>query len=555
MVTHNYDQAENYVTRKVRIHDGEVVSDVCVEKDAVGSQNVVQASKQSIVTQNAMGEWGATFLRQCKLAAFFAKRNCRTLPGKSILFTVFLTVVAIVSFLFLGELFMNEDDIFTKQYSQKGFYHMDDTRLVVKKADGTAINRDDLERIAKVKYVDAVDSCDFAQDINYYIIENRDYEYIYGTQRRGKKVTQTKKLSLLNEEHFMMSTDSISEADLRGGKLPQARNEIVLYSEDDSVIGQELLCYFTASNIWDSGEIYQTNLVVTGILAEETQQVYFTQEMCRMLSMHMDSGVYRLYYEYDFSKKDYERKPEVVPVIADDLTGNNVRVSYKFENPVMGTVLFHFQDRDSEGNLSRDSVEAEVNVLPVNHQSTCDFMEVSKEFFDTYYAKDNYQAAVYMTSYAKTDEVIKALADKGYVAMSTYRTSVTDYMENLVYERLLIIGISVGVLAALLFTEVLILKSLMKIRRKDFHVLKFIGMEMQVIKKISYIEMGIYCIVALFLSVVMMWALRLAGVEFLCKMMWYYDLRAYITFVLYNLVLAMLTVAAFNRLLKGRLMT
>ena len=30
MVTHNYEQAEPYVTRKIRLHDGEVVADVRV---------------------------------------------------------------------------------------------------------------------------------------------------------------------------------------------------------------------------------------------------------------------------------------------------------------------------------------------------------------------------------------------------------------------------------------------------------------------------------------------------------------------------------------------
>lgn len=559
MVTHNYDQAERYVTRKIRIHDGEVVSDILVRKDEVDTEKAGQTEQNTQengaaeTAERTEADGGRRNVKKVSLACFFAVRNCKTLPGRAILFTAFFVMVCMVSFLFIGQLLMNGEDIFTKQYSQKGFYHMDDTRLVVKKEDGSAFAKEDIDRMGAVKYVATVDTCDFAQDINFYIEEGRDYEYIYGTQRRGKKVTQTQKLSLLNEDHFMMSTDCITQEDLVSGRLPEARNEIVLYAEEASLIGQELLCYFTAGNIWDSGEYYQTKLVVTGILAEETEQVYFTGELCRMLSMHMDSGVYRLYYEYDFSKKDYERKPEVIPVIADDLTGNNVRVSHKFENPVVGTVLFHFQDRDMEGNLSEESLEVEVNVLAETNQSTCDFMEMSEEFFDTYYAKESYQASVYITSYAKTDEVIGALADRGYVAMSTYRTSVTDYLDTLVYERLLLIGISVGVLVALLFAEVLILRSLMKIRMKDYHVLKFIGMEMQVIKKIGYFELAIYCVAAMVITVAVMWGLRLAQIGFLCDMMWYYDLGAYVIFILYNLILAVLTVTAFNHLLKGRL--
>ena len=551
MVTHNYDQAESYVTRKIRIHDGEVISDVKSGRGEGATEADVAEENKVVVDRRQANTKGRGFAGQLKLASYFARRNVTTLPGRSILFTVFLFMVGVVSFLFIGELFMNKDDIFTKEYSQKGFYHMDDTRLVVKKTDGSAFTQADIDRIADVRNVTVVDSCDFANDINYYLIENRDYEYLYGNRRKGEE--KTKVVSFLNEEHFMRSVDCINEEALAEGRLPEARNEIVLYSEDSFLIGQKLLCYFTANNIWDSGEYYQTELVITGLLREETEQVYFTKELCSMLSMHVDSGVYRLYYAYDFSKQDYELKPEVIPVVADDLSGNTVLISHRFENPVAGPVLFHFNDKDLEGNLSEESVEVEVNVLAEVNQSTCDFMEVSKEFYDTYYDKESYQASVYITSYAKTDRVIRDLADKGYEAISIYRTSVTDYVDALVYERLTLIAISAGVLIALFLAEILILKSLMKIRMKDYYVLKFIGMKMQALKKISYFELAICCAVAVVLTIVTMWILRFIGVSFICEMMWYYHLGAYVTFILYNFLLAAFTAAAFNHLLKGRL--
>ncbi len=544
MVTHNYDQTEKYVTRKIRIHDGEVISDV-----AVNANEPCEEKETAVVKKNEKGGLGW----QCKLALYFAGRNVRTLPGRTLLFTIFLLAISLVSFVFIGELYMNADDIFTKSYSQKGFYHEDETRLVVKKADGSAITQEDVAKMAAVKNVVTVDSCDFANDINFYIKEDRDYEYLYGRWRRGQDREPSKTVSFLNEEHFVMSTDCISESDLAAGRMPQSRTEIVMYSADESIIGTDILCYFTAANIWDTNEYYQTNLTVVGLLKEETEQVYFTREMCQMLSMDMDSGVYRLYYAYNFSKGDYEQKPRVVPIISDDLTGNEVRISKKFDNPVQGEVLFRFQDWNENGELSEEYVEQNVNVLRETHESTSDFLEVSEEFYYTYYNKDSYQASVYITSYAKTVQVIEALHKLGYEAMSTYQVSATDYIEPLVYERLTIIGISAGGLLALLLAQVLILRSLMKIKIKDYFVLKFIGMKMQVIKKISYFEIYIYCGIAVALTILIMWGLRLAGVGIICDMMWYYEIGEYLVFSLYNFVLATLTVASFNHLLKGRL--
>ncbi|MBQ7942503.1 MAG: ATP-binding cassette domain-containing protein [Lachnospiraceae bacterium] len=557
MVTHNFEQAQDYVTRKIRIHDGELISDVQMNQEAVGEVTSASGDVQVVTTgtvdANISGfkGWFERFRKQSKLALFFARKNCLTLPGRSLLFTMFLLVVSVVSFLFIGQLYMNADDIFTKEYSQKGFYKANATRLVVKKEDGTTFTDEDLQAVSDVNNVLVVDSCDFANDINYYIEEDRDYEYLYGRRIRGEG--ESKVVSFLNESHFLMSTDCIDESDLTAGRLPETRNEIVLYAEDSSVIGEERLCYFTAANIWDVSEYYQTNLVVTGILKNPTEQVYFSKEFCNMLSMNMDSGVYRLYYNYDYTKEDYKQKPEVVPVVADDLKGNLVRVSHKFEVPTVGYVTFHFQDRDEEGNLEEEAIELDVRVLPETNSSTTDFMEVSEEFFYTYYSKEVKQISVYITSYAKTDEVIKALADKGYLAMSTYRTSVTEYVESLVSERLIIIAISAGVLVVLAFAQILILRSLMKIRIKDFFVLKFIGMKLQVIKKISYFEFGIYSGIAMVITVIAMWVLRYSGVDMIRDMMWYYEFGAYAFFVLYNLVLSALTVAAFNHLLKGRL--
>lgn len=120
-------------------------------------------------------------------------------------------------------------------------------------------------------------------------------------------------------------------------------------------------------------------------------------------------------------------------------------------------------------------------------------------------------------------------------------------------ERLIIIGIAVFGLIALLVAELLILRSLMKIRMKDYFVLKFIGVKMPIIRKISYYEISSYCLAAMVFTVCLMWILRIAGIPIVQDIMWYYDGVTYTAFVLYNLLLSVLTVAFFNRLLKGRL--
>ncbi len=546
MVTHNFEQAAPFVTRKIRIHDGELILDVPMNQDA-----------ENKVSKNAGTEDSPSLLKKGrgnhhKTALHFALKNAKSQFGRAALFTIFLLVIAVASFLLWGELFMHEDDIFTKRYSQQAFYKQDDTRLVVKKTDGSEITEADLKEILSLSNVAEIDPCDYANDINYYIEPEVDYTYLYNWRWPGSK-GEEKTLELLQDTKFMRSDYMLTEDDLAYGRLPENRNEVVLYAENDSMLNKKKICYFTAANFWDNNQYYAANMKIVGILKEETTQVYFSQELCDMLSMHVDSGVYRLYYAYDYSMQDYRQKPEWIPIVADDLKGNNMRISTKFEEPVYGEVLFHFQGYDEEGNLSEDYTEEMITVLEKNHSSTGDFIEVSREFYDRYYTVKRTQASVYITNYAKTDVVMQQLEKMGYDVISTFRVGTTEYDVNLVYDRLKLMGICVGGLLVLLIAEILILRSLMKIRIKDFFVLKNMGMKMQIIKKISYYEIGFYCVLSVLITMIAMWALRVANISFICDMMWYYDLRAYLIFIFYNLFLSVLTVAAFNHLLKGRL--
>lgn len=558
MVTHNYDQAEAYVTRKIRLHDGNVISDVQVNQEKAEPEHEREGAEP--VKMDLAGKERSRkeeFLWQNQVAAYFARMNRKTQWGRAFLFIIFLFVVSTVSFLFIGELFLHADDTMTKEYSSSVFAKKDPTRLVVKREDGKEMTDKDIEKLKDVSNVVSVDSCEYANDINYYIEKNKDYKYIFGRQTDGMETKEIKTVSFLDESHFMMSTDCISEEDLAKGRMPKERNEIVLYSEDEGVLGSDILCYFTSSNIWGGNEHYGKYLTVVGLLKKETEQVYFTREICQMLSLHMDYGEYRLYFNYDKNYGDYRRKDEYIPVIAENLAEGDVRISDKVSDAgPKGRVLFHFDAYDNNGLITGESKEQDVDVLIGEpHEFSMSFLEVSEEFFYTYYPKEKRsgQAAVYMTSYAKTDSVIRKLKRMGYMAESTYRVGVTDYVEELVNERLIILGISLSGLLAILLAQVLILRSLMKIRVKDYFVLKFIGMRMNVIRKISYFEIAAYSIAAMFLTVVVMWILRFAGIAILREMMWYYSFGAYFVFVIYNLMVSGLTVASFNRLLKGRL--
>lgn len=569
MVTHNYPQAAPYVTRKIRLHEGIIVSDITenqpgsITEPGPAAQKDTDIQKDEEYSEIPFREKLSNHIKQSrehnKLAMWFSHLNIKTQPGRAIMFTSFLLIISMVSFLLIGELHLQSDDIFTREYSQAAFRRKAPERIVAAHTDDSEITEEDLEEIRKIPYVRTADSCSYANDINFYIKKGKDYKFIYG-QRGITGFGQTtseseggKLVSFLDTSHFMMSDDIITENDLSAGNLPQSRNEIVLYSENKNIIGTSTSCYFTAANIWDTNEYYQKDLKISGILKEETEQVYFSKELCNMLSSNINSGEFLICSIYSDILKDYKQKVPLVPVINDELSGNDMLLSNEVFRKYGGNI-FQYRDYVPDSKTKEILHTEEINPSEkIPNTSSSYFLETSEEFYYKYNTNSSNQVSIYISSYAKTSQVIKKLEKKNYKAISTYRVSVGDYIEDLVNERLVIIGICALGLVILLAAGILILRSLLKIRIKDYYVLKFIGMKLNAIHKTCYHETCLYSIFAMAVTLIVMFITRMCNIKIISEIIWYYTFGAYLQFFLYNFLLAALSARAFNRILKGRL--
>ena len=388
----------------------------------------------------------------------------------------------------------------------------------------------------------------------------------------------------------MKSASCLTEKDLAEGRLPEKRNEIVLYSTDKKLLDTEQECYFSADNIWEPGETYHTKVKVVGLLKEKTDQIYFDYRLCQMITCGLDGLEFGLDYFWHSRYNKYLGYMKFYPVIADDLSGKEIRISGNYmipgtgsqELPVelrkafAGDSLLHVYVENDMGQATEQTNEFRSEDDEVSYQSKmgvleevegivvtadtdsfsdqgADIVEMSSELFYRIYDKGTIQASAYISNYGKTDYVINKLMKMGYDSVSTFRVGSTKYIEDKVYQRLEVIGISTLVLFALMILQVLLVRSILKIKIKDYDVLKFIGMRMQQMKRITYLEMGVHCIIAILLAWMIMVALYAGGVSFIVNMMQYYTLPTILLYVTYNILLMLLTVGFFHRLLKKRL--
>ncbi len=605
MVTHNYEQVEKYVTRKVRLHDGSLILDVSENMDTNQKSEVsenmdtdqksevsenMDTDQKSEVSENTdtdqksemsenvdnnektsdgkKSESNEERLRDRTIGRIFVRMNAVRQPEKIALFIGFFLAAAIVSFLFIGQLLMNADDIYTKKYSATSFARKDDKRISIRRKDQKFMTKKDIDQLTKMKHVVSVDQYDIVNDVNYYFEEGKDYRQEYGYNRMSTSneggLYDSQNVEYVKKDQYMRSSSCLKKSDLVKGSLPKKIDEVVLYDRGKYKVGDTITFFYTSDVLWSSTENYiQRKMKVSGLLKNKDKQVYFSPEICTMLQSTVTGG--KVFYEYAYNQQlgKYQGQATLWPIVGDIVKKDNeLCVSGAYEAAVYRAEDNDLTLLDQSGLLHIDQYDKDMkskDVKQIENVETgekingcgANFAEVSQNIYEKYYRTESRQASVYITSYAKMDHVLKALDKAGYEAVSTLRFGADEYDSDLVQERLRTIGIAVAILLVMMAAEILILRSIFKIQIKDQKILKFMGMSTKLIGKINYMEMRRYSITAIIVVAVVMNVVGIF-VPALRAMLYYYEWPGYLAYFMYNYVAAMVMVAAFNHLLKGK---
>ena len=581
MVTHNYEQVEKYVTRKVRLHDGSLILDVSENMDTDQKSEVSEntdTDQKSEMSENVdnnektsdgkKSESNEERLRDRTIGRIFVRMNAVRQPEKIALFMGFFLAAAIVSFLFIGQLLMNADDIYTKKYSATSFARKDDKRISIRRKDQKFMTKKDIDQLTKMKHVVSVDQYDIVNDVNYYFEEGKDYRQEYGYNRMSTSneggLYDSQNVEYVKKNQYMRSSSCLKKSDLAKGSLPKKIDEVVLYDRGKYKVGDTITFFYTSDVLWSSTENYiQRKMKVSGLLKNKDKQVYFSPEICTMLQSTVTGG--KVFYEYAYNQQlgKYQGQATLWPIVGDIVKKDNeLCVSGAYEAAVYRAEDNDLTLLDQSGLLHIDQYDKDMkskDVKQIENVETgekingcgANFAEVSQNIYEKYYRTESRQASVYITSYAKMDHVLKALDKAGYEAVSTLRFGADEYDSDLVQERLRTIGIAVAILLVMMAAEILILRSIFKIQIKDQKILKFMGMSTKLIGKINYMEMRRYSITAIIVVAVVMNVVGIF-VPALRAMLYYYEWPGYLAYFMYNYVAAMVMVAAFNHLLKGK---
>lgn len=491
VVSHNQGQIEPFITRKIRLHDGELISDEKIVETPV----IKPAEKEK------------TEIKAVRQVLNFSRLNLKSQPKRSFLMFMLVLVATLASFVFLANFKANIDDHKTKALSTNLFYNLDDTRMLVRKNDGAVIT-DDILNEAYVKDVKYVEKYDLITDMNYFRPTDYKMKYSGGIQQGGEndgQLIDNSSYLLKDYSHYMRSGCNLKESDLSAGRLPVGNFEMVVYSEDESVLGTEELVFFQNTRKWGVNFYYRYNMKIVGILKEKTDQAYFSEDICMM----MDLSEYDVSMEFYYFVREYGRTKQRA------LGFNNIAI-----DPNIGEYDISFDDGDlsvvngaysvNANNLSytinnkTTTITAKYNII--QYHTICeDVLGVSKEFFIEIYNhfKEKTQFAIFVSDYAYLDEVSSRLLDKEFDSLSCFKASVTGYNKDKVVMRYVNLGVSIFALILLNVLVIVIGFAIMKVKKNDYIIFKMIGMSNSLSRKINYIELLVYSLIS---SVIMITA-------------------------------------------------
>ncbi|HHX79633.1 MAG TPA: ATP-binding cassette domain-containing protein [Acholeplasmataceae bacterium] len=499
IVTHNYEQAESYVTRKIRLFDGEVVEDKEIRP--------FSPQKPHEKTLNPMSE--------LKKSAIVTLNNFFGQPRKSLL--MLLVSLATVAFVFLiyGSL-LNVGD-------GRGFYVRESfnaypERVIVVRKDGEPLTDVDYQRLSKLPKIKRIIKEDAALDFNFTLGQSGINNYLYfgGFPAFIEKFDQKKLI----------------------GRIPKEEGEILLctyvYEEYlNSVEGflEKDIEFYISLNYFSLRKNYK----LVGIYNNPEQAgkyVITEDELKNLYNYTRFSGDFTITIENseDFFIHNFYR------VFPDKkLTGNQVS---SFD-------LNDYVNRDEYTLKWKDRV-----LIPVECQKESDYriIYISPELFETIVPPEYPQYTLDLYKVSDAQSVLQSLYKEGYYGYSVHLSFNRQYqtIDDIIYKFFMRLILAFTLLVIYLLSY-LIYRAILNSKIHDYTILRIIGFQKTNIRQIIFLE-----ILTSFIFAYLFFVLVYQFIRLKYPIMDVYEFKDYLLVGIINFLLAVFITMRFIRYQKGK---
>ena len=472
IVTHNYEQVEPYVTRKIQMHDGRVVEDKQIAANRIKngeSEDAVKAKADVLSTGNMLG---------------LGLRNTFNIPAKFILLLIvflFLCSGAIASLTTTKDLQKNIANDGWSMY----FNDLSPERYIVTKKDKSPITDEDYNKLENTGFADKIERQDMFTDsyinmldglapeeeaYNLYFqiqiknIKNLDLELIEGSMPENPD-----EAVLVIEDEDSYIKDCVNSIMATEMKLENGRTGQNLSEKNVKVTGIAVTKEKIAKpGMWIEGRLYVSDSTFE-MAKNKMLEGYCSQELAfagKLLPTSQSAGPYYIRTS-EYVEKGHVYIPEDIAnltegyVIGKDFSINNK--SIYFEDTLNLKVSAVYTDKNYPYYFDEK-----------NFDNISGGVYINAEDYKALFSKGNYQSSVYIRDVRDKELAEKAFEDAGFTALNVNDAKMTSQGLTVVSKILYTLSMA-GTLLVLFFVCYFIIKLILKSRNTYFSIIRMLG--------------------------------------------------------------------------------
>ena len=536
LVTHEYEEAKDHVTRHIRLQDGRVVMDAAVREPVSTDAHkpAAAAPKKS-------------------LSGYVAALQLKSRPVWAAILALFFTLTAFAVFAFLGTFIIALDDTDTRIYDDSAFLNGDRNRIVVTTVGQKPLTQTDYETILNTEFVQSLERNGYVSDVQYSYREGVDHTIVYTGYEAGNPEAPSymvkTSVNIHKDSPYVQTVPVYSgdETFLKQGALPASFYQVVAHSADGFAIGERITVYFTDRKFWGENNIYlELEFTVVGI-TDYGSGLYFSDDVGRFCQQIAKAGkdfcvfipqdtenlqVPEAYAGADLILKDNECIPSsaIVTPKMDKMDSVTLSVPLMFANinlkgtdtdPLLMGNQITLQTQvvqltDEEGNVTLHPF------YPHGHKWITRLVIVSANTFNamTWNAASE-QVSITIEDYAYTDRVLDALNAKGYIAVSPFRLGATQQDEEKAQQREQTLTVCLLALLAVTVLQLVLLRALFAIQTESYQMLRNIGLVSKDAKKSILWQVLVFTLVGQIAGGAGIWICGTSGIQRIANILKY----------------------------------
>lgn len=508
VVTHNYDEVLPYATRKIKMHDGEVVEDKKLKKP---EQNIASSSGKSVAM---------SVPKMLK----FAFRNLFATPKKLVFSIIVQTIVMfLIVMVYTSQLQGIRNVRGFGAYGANFFTNQNEFRLVVQKHDGQDISVPEINNLSNLSGVKLAapyvgSFYDFA---NIYIVRNGNNSpgYYYGRQYARP-----------------ISASSFNNNTILSGNVPKNNMQLLISDSAGYAVSDQITLNFSSSY---SGAFIEQTFEVSGLIKSEYSSTliafhedYFKDKNYAWLGIAASTNMLMQISNEAGTYSHSDSAHYLIPTSA--LQGNQISFDVEYYNDINLTEILNnpitmtFWNAFSRENLVEENLsyvtlnnvlqyDEEQNPLQVQNSFGVKFSTgiaqyrnpytfVSEELYNTLieeFVKPNTISLIVEDYYSGTTVLSK-------LNKNTYQVYYNDAIEDISYSIqnifltiiMVVVVLIVGSFGYAIISWVL--KNVMNSRKKDFAIFRSIGANEKTLRMLVILEQLIITLICFSITMLIM---------------------------------------------------